>query len=42
MRGVTNQVSAQKSSTAWTMSLKKKPDTCGAAPYLLSMRGILL
>ena len=42
MRGVTTQVSALKSSKAWTTALKKKPDTCGAAPSLLRMRGILL
>ena len=42
MRVVTTQVSNLKSSTACTMALKKKPDTRGAAPYLLRIRGILL
>ena len=42
MRGVTTQVSDPKSSTACTISLKKKPDTRGAAPYVLRMRVILL
>ena len=42
MRGVTTQVSDPKRSTACTTVLKKNPDTCGAAPSLLSMRGILL
>ena len=42
MRGVTTQVSAPKSSTAWTTALKMNLDTCGAAPSLLRMRNILI
>ena len=42
MRGVTTQVSYPNSSTAWTMALKRKSDTCGDAPSLLKMRVILL
>ena len=42
MQGVTTQVSNPKSSTAYTTALKNNPDTCGAAPYLLRMRVILL
>ena len=41
MRGVTTQVSAPKSSTAWTTATKNNPDTCAAAPSLLRMRNIL-
>ena len=40
--GVTTQVSNPESSTACTKALKKNPDTRGAAPSLLRMRGILL
>ena len=42
MWGLTTHVSNQKSSTAWTTALKKKPETRGAAPSLLRMRVILL
>ena len=42
MQGVTTQVSAFKSSAAWIMALKKKPETRGVATSLLSMRDILL
>ena len=42
MQGVTTQVSDPNSSTAYTTSLKKKPDTRGAAPSLLRMRAVLL
>ena len=42
MRGVTTQVSAPKSSTAYIMYLKKKPYTRGTASSLLRMCDILL
>ena len=35
MRWVITQFSAPKTSTDWTMYLKKNPDTCGVAPYLM-------
>ena len=42
MRGVTTQVSAPNSSTAWTTNLKNNPDTRSATPSLLRMPRILL
>ena len=42
MQVVTTQDSAPKSSTACTMALKKKPDTCSAAPSLLRILDIIL
>ena len=42
MQGVTTQVYASKSSTAWITALKKNPDNQGADPSLLRMRDILL
>ena len=42
MRGVTTQVFAPKSSTAWTTALKNEPDTRGAIHSLLRMHVILL
>ena len=39
---MTTQVSAPKISTNWTTALKKKPETRGAAPYLLRVRVSLL
>ena len=42
MRGVTNQVSNPKSSTACAMALKDIPDTRSADPSLLRMHNILL
>ena len=41
MWGVTTQNSASKSNTNWMMDLKKYPETCGLAPYLLSIFDIL-
>ena len=41
MRGVKNQVSNTKSSTACTADLKKKPDTRGTPPSLMRIRVIL-
>ena len=41
MRGVNTQVSEPKSNTACTTALKKNPDTCGSAPYLLNILFIL-
>ena len=40
-RGLTTQVSAPKSISAYITALKKKPDNQGVAPYLLSMRHII-
>ena len=42
MRGVTTQFSDPKSSTACTTASKENPETRGAAPSLLRMRGIIL
>ena len=42
MLGVTTQVSAPKSSTAWIRALNNKPDNQGVDPTLLRMRDILL
>ena len=42
MRGVTTQVSAQRSITACITALKKNPYTHGSAPSLLRMCDVLL
>ena len=41
MQGVTSHVYVPKSNTTCTMALKKKPDTRGSVPYLLSILIIL-
>ena len=42
MQRVTTQVSNPKSSIAWTTTLKKNPETRGAAPSLLRIHVIFL
>ena len=42
MQGVTTQVPAPKSSTAYITALKKNPETGGVTPSLLSTCNILL